>query len=196
MTSRSLTPRLRHLTHTCTTIAVATLLAACDNSKGPTNPRDPTPGDIFRGTAGLTIVAPFDDKCTARTPAWGQQPPTILSQGTITQDGSGWIYRVDGRFGNFQINFQSRDMTDTELTLSGAAQGTAADMLSTIRFANPDRVGVSGAGGASTATVDGTFSTRLSGVNGRVTGTLAFTDNQGGVTTCSEGLLFLFLLNR
>jgi hypothetical protein len=177
-------------------VAIAGLLAACDNGNGgPTQPTTPTPGDLLRGQAGLTIVAPFDDKCTARTPAWGLQPPMILAQGLISADGAGWVFRLGNTFGNFQINLTSGGMTQTDLTLTGAAQGTATDMLSLLRFQDPDRVAVSGAGGP-TATMEGTFSTQLRGVNGRMSGTFVFTDNRGGVMTCSESLVFLFLLNR
>lgn len=139
----------------------------------------------------MNITAASEDKCTPKTPAWGLLPPIILSQGTITPEGGGWVVRPDGsRFGNVQINLASTGMTETELTLNGMAQGTVIDMLSTIRFPNPDRVTMSG------TTVEGTFSTRLGGLTGRMTGTIAFTDNQGGVTTCTEAIWFLFVLRR
>jgi hypothetical protein len=197
--TRRTTPRLRQLTSIAIASTIAAALAACDNG-GPTipTPTNPTPADLFRGTAGITITAAAEDKCTPKTPAWGFMPPTILTQGVISADGNGWIVRLDGgsRFGNLQMNLASNGMTQTELKLVGSAQGTVADLLSTIRFPNPDRVTVSGAGGTGSAAVDGTFSTQLGGVTGHMTGTFAFTDNQGGVTTCSETLLFLYVLTR
>jgi hypothetical protein len=176
-----------------TAIAIAGMLAACDNGNGPTGPTspNPTPADLFRGTTGLTITAPTENACSQKTPAWGFAPPTVLAQGTITREGSGWIFRVDSRFGNFQITMASTGMTQTEMIVNGTAQGSATDMLSLLRFQNPDRVAVTN------AAMEGTYSTQLRGVNGRITsGTLAFSDNQGGVTTCTESLLFLFLLDR
>jgi hypothetical protein len=190
---------LRPLAHTGIVFALAALLSSCDNSKGsPTDPTppNPTPADLFRGTAGIIIPAIFEEKCSPKTPPWGFQPPTVLAQGTITRDGSGWIWRIDSSRGGgtLQINFSSTGMTDTELTLNGTAQGTVVDMLSALRFPNPDRLTVGGAAGP--ATVTGTFNPRLSGLQGQLTGTLAFTDNQGGVTTCSETLLLLSVFQR
>lgn len=192
-------PMMRRLRRAALLSIVAAMLAACDNGNGsPTDPTpaNPTPADRFRGRTGISIPAAFEERCTPKTPAWGLLPPTVLAQGTITRDGSGWVWRIDSTRGggDMQINLSSTGMTETEMTLGGTAQGTANDMLSALRFANPDRVNAGS--GSAPATVIGTFSTQLNGVTGRMNGTLAFTDNQGGVTTCTETMLFLFLLDR
>ena len=77
------------------------------------------------------------------------------------------------------------------MSVSGSARGTAIDLFSLLGFPNSSRVTVSGTSGQE-ATLTGAFLGPLAAASGELLGTLIYTDNQGGVMTCSAATWFLF----
>jgi hypothetical protein len=112
---------------------------------------------------------------------------------TITAEVGGFVVRPEApRYGDFEVRLALSGTSATDAVVTGTMRGTAIDLFSIVAFPNPSRVAVSGAAGQDTAALTGTFLGNLGGAIGTLSGTLVYTDNQGGVMTCTEGRWFLY----
>ena len=177
--------------HACVLVL---LLAAGCGGEGPTSPSGAPPvtqSSSFSTGPGAFNVASSDDACTAKTPAWGFQSPRAVIPVVIATDAGGWIARSESpRYGDIELRLRL-DGSSGAVSVSGSARGTAIDLFSLLGFPNPSRVTVSGASGQE-ATLTGAFLGPLAAASGELLGTLIYTDNQGGVMTCSAATWFLF----
>ena len=73
----------------------------------------------------------------------------------------------------------------TDVTVTGSAGGIGIDFFSVLSFPNPSRVKVD-------VNLTGMFLGTTGAVLGSVTGTLVYTDNQGGLMSCTGGTWALF----
>ena len=112
----------------------------------------------------------------------------------IEANGGGWVARTENaRYGDIEVRLA---MNGSDATVAGGVRGTAIDLFSIVSFPNPSRVAVSGDASGSDATLTGSFLGPLAAATGTLSGTLVFTDNQGGVMTCSAGTWFLYSSRR
>ena len=165
---------------------VSALTAAC-SSDSVTTP-SPTPPQTSRlaNGPGAFDIASYDEACTAKTPAWGFFGPRTAVPIIISPDGAGWIVRPESdRYGDIEVRITPDTSNAAEVSVTGSARGLAIDLISLISFPNPSRVKVDGH-------LTGTFLGTTSAVLGSVTGTLVYTDNQGGVMSCTGGTWALF----
>jgi hypothetical protein len=175
-----------------TLICVLTsVLAASCGDDGPRVPTGPSvPGaptsPIVPGRALISMVS-RDEECGAKSTVWGFLGPNIFSGATVSAAANEWVARTDGRARGSDFEIRFRLDTSTPPLVIGTMRGTAVDLLSTLQFPNPSRVAVSG-----DAAISGTAIPQFTGIFATVTGTLSYTDNQGGVTTCGSALLTLY----
>jgi hypothetical protein len=192
MLRRSSRDRVRLWLSLC--LALALGAAACGNDNGgggpglPTGPTPPTTlPPIVPGTAGFDVSS-TDGECTARTPAWGFGGPRVRAAGDIARDGDGWIIRpVTGARGDFVVRLTATRVSDREATINGTANGRMVDIFSLLQFPNPSQAVVTGTAGAQDAVLTANYVAPLNGMFGQIVGSIVYTDNQGGVMTCTSG---------
>jgi hypothetical protein len=181
-----------------TAFAVTTWMLACGLTMAcgggtPTSPGGPTgrPDAFLTGSVGLNVFSE-DRFCTAPTPAWGFFGPRVLTPLTISPATPDFMGRPEHqRFGDAELRFRVTPTSVTESAVTGSARGTLNDLLSVTMFPNPSHVTLSGATAGQDAELTGTYHLQFRGAAGRISGTLVYTDNQGGVMTCTEGAWIL-----
>jgi hypothetical protein len=177
---------------------LAGIVAAACGSDGPTSPGPPSPPPVqspqIPTDRGGFDVSSDERACTAKTPAWGFFGPRATSVVTITAEAEGFVVRAEApRYGDFEVRLALSGTGAADAVVTGTMRGTAIDLFSIVMFPNPSRAAVSGAApGQDTAALTGTFLGNFGGATGTLSGTVVYTDNQGGVMTCTEGSWLLF----
>lgn len=168
-------------------VASACALTAACGSDTPTSPSGAPgqPDPFFSGRLGMSFHA-LDDACTARTPAWGFFGPSVLTRISVSANAQDFIGRSDLPLGEGEVRFRVTPLTAAESTVSGTARGVLYDMLAVLQFPSPAHVTLGGAHGAVEAELTGVYHPQLRGAMGDIAGTITFTDNQGGVMTCTR----------
>jgi hypothetical protein len=177
------------------TLRLATYLAAGVAAIGcggnPTAPNEPPPAAQFVTGAAAFQVFSDERSCTEKTPAWGLAAPRGFTPVTVVTDGSGWRGTADApRFGDGELQFKLTAVTPTQALVTGTARGMFIDSLSLLTFPNPSRVTFD------RTNLTGTYLAQPAGVIGQATGTIVYTDNQGGVMTCTAATWSLFPAQR
>jgi hypothetical protein len=159
-------------------LLLAIAVSACgDDSGSPMGPSGPTV--LPTGRAVLNISSD-NQSCPDKTPIWGNFGPRTTTGAVVTAQGSDSVARPDGsRYGDFEIRLRPGSGTANEVPVTGTMRGTAIDLFSVISFPNPARVGTDD------GVLTGTMFAQLSALLGTMTGRFAYTDTQGGITTCS-----------
>ena len=169
---------------------LASGLAAVACGSHPTA-NQPTPTAQFVTGAAAFQVFSDERSCTEKTPAWGLLQPRGFTPVTVVTDGSGWTGTADAqRFGDGELKFRQTSVTQTQTLITGTARGTLIDSLSVLTFPNPSRVTFNN------ANLTGTYLAQPPGAIGQAAGTIVYTDNQGGVTTCTAAVWSLFPVQR
>ena len=112
----------------------------------------------------------------------------------VTPDGAEWVARLDSaRYGDVEIRLALNGSDGAEMRMTGTIRGTAIDLFSIISFPNPERVAVTD---GSAGLLAGVYHTQLRAAFGSMTGKFVYTDNQGGMMSCTEGSWFIFATPR
>jgi hypothetical protein len=171
----------------CLTVCVATGLATTACGGGPTTPSEPPPTAQFVTGAAAFQVFSDERSCTEKTPAWGLAAPRGFTPVTVVTDGSGWTGTADAqRFGDGELRFKLTSVTQTQVLVTGTARGTLIDSLSLLTFPNASRVTFN------STNLTGIYVAQPAGAIGQASGTIVYTDNQGGVMTCTAATWSLF----
>ena len=173
------------------------MTGACGNDGGgtPTGPTPPAAPLIPEGPA-LLDVSSVDLSCSAKTPAWGFFGPRAGAAATIVREGDGWVARGGvPAAGDFELRFRPGGGTTIGAQVVGELRGTAIDLISSLTFPNPNQATVSGAAADQPASITGVALGQL-GLVGDVSGTIVYTDNQGGVMRCTSARWTLFAVSR
>ena len=170
----------RNLKRRLATLLLTALVSACGDDSGP--PLGPSGPNVLPTGRAILNLSSDNQSCADISPIWGFFGPRVTSGAIITAQGSDYVARPDGsRFGDFEIRLRAGTGTATEIPITGTMRGTAMDLLSMLSFPNPARVIAT-----EDAVLTGTMFAQLSGILGSMTGRLAYTDTQGGITNCTS----------
>ena len=162
------------------TILLTALASACGDDSGP--PTGPSGPNVLPTGRAILNLSSDNQSCADISPVWGFFGPRATTGAILTAEGSDYVARPDGsRYGNFEIRLRAGSGTATDIPITGTMRGTAIDLLSLLQFPNPARVTA-----AEDAVLTGTMFVQLSGILGSMTGRLAYTDTQGGITNCTS----------